>query len=132
MATLSYGSARRGNDWDARRAILQATEILLQHTPLAELSVASILSEAGVARTTFYVYFTSKYGPVAVLLEGVMNQIYDVVGAFTARPGEEQCSGQPALEKGLAGAVELFRDHRMVLRACVAHWHEVPSCGRCG
>lgn len=127
MVTLSSDSARRGDDRDARQAILQATELLLQHTPLAQLSVASIIAEARVARTTFYVYFTSKYGPVAVLLEGVMNGIYAVMEAFTARPDKEPLSGQPALENSLAGAVELFRDHRMVLRACVAHWHEVPE-----
>jgi AcrR family transcriptional regulator len=111
---------------EAREQIVLATERLLEDTPLAELNVARILAEAGVARTTFYVYFTSKYGPVAALLERVMNQIYDVMEAFTARSGEEG-SGQPVLEKSLAGAVELFRDHRMVLRATVAHWHEVPE-----
>jgi AcrR family transcriptional regulator len=64
---------------------------------------------------------------VAALLEGVMSEIYGVMEAFTARTAEETGSGQPVLEKSLAGAVELFRDNRMLLRACVAHWHEVPE-----
>jgi TetR/AcrR family transcriptional regulator, ethionamide resistance regulator len=112
---------------DARQQILRATERLLEEIPLAELNVARILAEAGVARTTFYVYFTSKYGPVAALLERVMDEIYQVMEAFTARPADERGSGQPVLEKSLVGAVELFRDHRMVLRATVEHWHEVPE-----
>jgi AcrR family transcriptional regulator len=112
---------------EAREQIVLATVGLLVDNPLAELNVALLLVVAGVACTTFYVYFTSKYGPVAALLERVMNQIYDVMEAFTARSGVEESSGQPVLEKSLAGAVELFRDHRMVLRATVAHWHEVPE-----
>jgi AcrR family transcriptional regulator len=112
---------------DARQQIVAATERLLETTPLAELNVAHILTEAGVARATFYVYFTSKYGPVVALLERVMDQIYDTMGTFTDRGDAQPGSGAPALEKGLEGAVELFRDHRMVLRATVDHWHEVPE-----
>ena len=112
---------------DAREQIVVATERLLEATPLAELNVARILTEAGVARTTFYVYFTSKFGPVVVLLERVMNEIFEVMLAFTARPEGEFGSGQPVLEKALEGAVRLFRDHRMVLRATAEHWHNVPE-----
>lgn len=112
---------------EAREQILRATDRLLEHTSLAELNVARILVEAGVARTTFYVYFTSKYSPVVALLERVMNEIFDVMLAFTARSGDDVGSGEPVLEKALEGAVRLFRDHRMVLRATAEHWHAVPE-----
>lgn len=118
---------------DTERQIMAATERLLDSTPLAELNVARILTEAGVSRATFYAYFTSKYGPVAALLEQTMDEIYDSVGAFTRRRGNDNGGddvnggGPEALDKGLEGAAELFRDHRMVLRATVEHWHEVPE-----
>ena len=112
---------------DLRQEILEATERLLETTPLAELNVSHILAEAGVARATFYVYFTNKYGPLVVLLQRVMDEIFQTMEAFTDRGEAPEGSGAPVLEKSLVGAVELFRDHRMVLRATVEHWHEVPE-----
>jgi AcrR family transcriptional regulator len=81
------------------RQIMSATERLLGSTPLAELNVARILTEAGISRATFYAYFTSKYGPVAALLKQTMDAIYDSVGAFTHRSGEGD--GPEGLDKGL-------------------------------
>ena len=109
------------------RQIMSATERLLETTPLAELNVARILTAAGISRATFYAYFTSKYGPVAALLEETMDQIYDSVGAFTQRSTADDGGGPAGLDKGLEGAAQLFRDNRMVLRATVEHWHEVPE-----
>jgi hypothetical protein len=63
---------------------------------------------------------------VAALLEQTMDQIYDSVGAFTRR-GADDGDGREGLDKGLEGAARLFRDNRMVLRATVEHWHEVPE-----
>jgi AcrR family transcriptional regulator len=113
---------------DTERLILAATERLLETTPLSELNVARILTESGISRATFYAYFASKYSPVAKLLEQTMDEIYDSVGAFTQRtPGDSAADGRAALDEGLAGAARLFRDHRMLLRATVEHWHEVPE-----
>ncbi|UXA11512.1 TetR/AcrR family transcriptional regulator [Mycobacterium sp. SMC-8] len=112
---------------DAERQILLATERLLESTPLTELSVASILKEAGVSRTTFYFYFSSKYAPVTALLSSVMDQIFEQVSLFTS--GADSGDDANRLEKGLEGATQLFREHRMVFRATVEHWHSVAEIG---
>lgn len=114
---------------EAQQQILAATERLLERTPLTELSVARIVEEAGVARTTFYFYFSSKYAPVTTLLAGVMDEIYDSVSAFTARPHNDKggVPGRAALDRGLEGAAKVFGDHRMILRATVENWRLVPE-----
>jgi TetR/AcrR family transcriptional regulator, ethionamide resistance regulator len=112
---------------DAERQILLATERLLESTPLTDLSVAMILQEAQVSRTTFYFYFSSKYAPVTALLSSVMDQIYEQVSLFTGGP--HPGSGEDALDRGLEGGVRLFRKHRMVFRATVEQWHSVREIG---
>jgi AcrR family transcriptional regulator len=124
--TLDDRTHNPGAPTPTERQIMDATERLLETTPLAELNVARILTESGISRATFYAYFTSKYGPVAALLEQTMDQIYDSVGAFTQRSTSDG-DGPEGLDKGLEGAAQLFRDNRMVLRATVEHWHEVPE-----
>jgi AcrR family transcriptional regulator len=46
---------------DAEKAIFEATERLLAEQPLHELSVAQIITAAGLSRATFYHYFSSKF-----------------------------------------------------------------------
>lgn len=130
IAAVTAGDLNTSNGGtDTRHAIVAATERLLDTTSLSDLNVATILTESGISRATFYAYFTSKYGPVVALLEQTMDAIYDSVGAFTARAeaNNGDGGGPAALDKGLEGAARLFRDHRMVLRAVVEHWHEVPE-----
>lgn len=129
MGTMRPGDRPRhhAGTSDAERQILHATERLLANTPLTELSVARILEEAQVSRTTFYFYFSSKYAPVTTLLSSIMDRIYEQVSLFTSGP--HPGSGANALERGLDGAAQLFREHRMVLRATVEHWHSVPEIG---
>lgn len=109
----------------AEQQILLATERLLETTPLTELSVAQILTEANVSRATFYFYFSSKYGPVTALLAAMVDRIFERVPLFTG--GTDTEVGPELLNKGLAGAAGVFRDHRVILRATVEHWHSVPE-----
>lgn len=128
MTTWDRPRAHDGTS-ETEQQILAAAERLLETTPLTELSVARIIDEAGVSRTTFYFYFSSKYAPVTALLTRVMDEIYERVSEFTGRPHNrtDQGAGPAALDKGLEGAAQLFRDHRMVFRATVEHWHAVPE-----
>ena len=125
IGPMTAAEHRNNGGTDTRQAIVEATERLLDTTTLSELNVAAILTESGISRATFYAYFTSKYGPVAALLEQTMDAIYDSVSAFTARHDDRD--GPAALDEGLEGAARLFRDHRTVPRAVVEHWHEVPE-----
>jgi AcrR family transcriptional regulator len=112
---------------EAERQILTATERLLDIIPLTELSVARILKEANVSRTTFYFYFSSKHGPVAALLKSIMNQIFQHASFVADRSGTG--AGEQALDAGLAGAAQLFCEHGNLLRSVVEHWRSVPELG---
>src|ERR1700744_1910250 len=60
---------RRGRRPRTYGAVLEATATLLKTTALADLSVAQILSAAGVGRTAFYEHFTAKDHVVVKLRE---------------------------------------------------------------
>ena len=110
---------------EAERAIFEATERLLIEVPLHELSVAQIISAAGVSRATFYFYFSSKFAVVTGLLERVMDEIFASVQPFVGRPG-----GQPpeaALRQALQESTKVWAAHRHALGAVMEHWHAVPE-----
>ena|SRR5215210_1917546 len=107
----------------AEEQIFTATERLLADVPLHDLSVAQILREAGVSRATFYFYFSSKFAVVTGLLARVMDEIYETVQPFVARRGDRE----EALRESLEAATNVWRSHRLVLRAAHEHWHAVPE-----
>ena len=64
----SSAATERGGEQDLREAILAATTGLLAERAFADLSVAEILTAAGVSRGTFYFYFDSKHDVLAELV----------------------------------------------------------------
>src|ERR1700756_2079958 len=114
-----------GGDSETERAIFAATEELLAVVPLQDLSVAQIISRAGVSRATFYFYFSSKYAVVTGLLAKIMDEIYDVMQPFVQRDGTEMAIGP--LRDSLEAAAEVWSTHRAPLRAVMEHWHAVPE-----
>jgi TetR/AcrR family transcriptional regulator, ethionamide resistance regulator len=110
---------------DTELAIFAATERLLAKVPLHDISVAQIIEEAGVARATFYFYFSSKYAVVAGLLAQVMDEIYEVVEPFRARTADE--APDAALRRSLEAATVVWGSHRAAVRATVEHWHAIPE-----
>jgi AcrR family transcriptional regulator len=114
-----------GGTSDAERAIFEATERLLAEVPLHELSVAQIISAAGVSRATFYFYFSSKFAVVTGLLAQVMDEIFEVVQPFVGR--EDGQDPEPALRQSLQASTKLWAKHRRALGAVMEHWHAVPE-----
>jgi TetR/AcrR family transcriptional regulator, ethionamide resistance regulator len=110
-----------GGTSDTEIAIFDATEQLLGEMPLHDLSVAQIITAAGISRATFYFYFSSKFAVVSGLLARVMEEIFTVVQPFTAR--EEGVPPEEALEKSLSAAIVLWASHRPALRAVHEHWN---------
>jgi len=110
---------------DAETTIFAATERLLSEVPLHDISVADIINEAQISRATFYFYFSSKFAVVTGLLARVMEEIYDTVRPFVER--EEGEEPEEALRRSLNAAVNVWADHRPVLRATHEHWHAVPE-----
>jgi AcrR family transcriptional regulator len=124
--------ATRGSDRPRRRdgssgieeRIFTATEELLGEIGLVELGAAEICRRADVARGTFYFYFSSKYAVVAGLLAQVMDEIFEAMLPFAAR---QNTSPVQALHDGLSAGWEVWRRHRLLLRATCEHWASVDE-----
>jgi AcrR family transcriptional regulator len=106
-------------------AIFSAAERLLAEEPLHELSVAQIITEAGVSRATFYFYFSSKFAVVVGLLARVMDEMFESVQPFVIR--EEGVSPQEALRASVTAGVELWTRHRPAMRAIHEHWNSTDD-----
>lgn len=102
-------------------AIFDATERLLVEVPLHDLSVAQIISAAGISRATFYFYFSSKFAVLTGLLARTSDEIFEVIQPFVQR--HEPAAPEQALRDGLTGMVELWVRHRPALRALHEHWN---------
>jgi AcrR family transcriptional regulator len=102
-----------------------ATVRLMARTQFTDISVAHILDEANVSRATFYFYFQSKFAVLAGLLENAMDDIFDTVQPFLARPPEE--SPEVALERSIRAVTSAWHRHRLILQAVAHHWHSDPG-----
>lgn len=110
---------------DAELAILAATERLLARKSLADVTVADIMDEAGVARGTFYHYFGSKYSVVIALMGHVRDELFDSFSSDLDRgdPGAPETT----LRASLDSVIALWASHRPVLRAVSENWQAVPE-----
>jgi len=106
---------------DTEIAIFAAAERLLANEPLHDLSVAQIITEAGISRATFYFYFSSKFAVVVGLLAQVMEEIFEVVQPFVSRA--DDVAPEAALKESLEAAIVLWGGHRPALRAIHEHWN---------
>jgi AcrR family transcriptional regulator len=125
----AYGATRRADrprrhqgTSDAEQAILNATERLLAQVPLSEISVADILAETGLARATFYFYFSSKYAVVVSLLGRLYDDMYVLVEPFV---GEDDRPPDAALRDSIQAAAAFWSEHRPALQAVHEHWSSV-------
>ncbi len=107
---------RRGDK--QRQAIVQATRELLQEKPFAELSVATISSRAGVARSGFYFYFDSKYSVLAQIVAEATEELEELTQYFAPRqPGE---SPEEFAARMVGSAAAVYAHNDPVMAACNA------------
>jgi AcrR family transcriptional regulator len=130
MAEMTRRAAGRRRVVDADQAaaaesIFSATARLLDRQSFNDISVAQILAEAKVSRATFYFYFSSKFSVLSGLLERAMNNIFETVQPFLARPPEE--SPTVALQRSIRAVTHAWHRHRPVLQAANHHWHSEPE-----
>lgn len=110
---------------EARASILKATEDLLANTPLQDLSVAQIITEAGISRATFYFYFGSKFAVVAALVQQSIEEIYTVTKpTLRSDPGAARVA---ALTQRIRNSANVWDSHRPVLGATVENWQVYPE-----
>ncbi len=103
----------------AEGAILAATERLLEERPLNELSVADIIEAAGISRTTFYVYFSSKTAVVGLGLRRITDELMVAVDPFFSHSGADP---ETAIRVSLEKWIELCVAHRALVRAVSEEW----------
>ena len=95
----------------ARERILEAARTLLQERPFAELSVRSVMAEAGLTRTIFYRYFDDLPSLAADLLPDAGDPLIDQVERIEAE-------GRDAvLHQMIDGLVATYAAHGPLLRA---------------
>jgi AcrR family transcriptional regulator len=121
------GSGGRGEQRDVREAILAATERLLTRQRFAEVAVADILAEAGVARGSFYFYFESRYAVLAELARRAVGGGHDAAQPWLDRND----TGDPraTLRQGVLEGAKVWHEHAAVLRAVVENWRDDPELG---
>jgi AcrR family transcriptional regulator len=123
LTAVRTGDRPRGHEGttDTEAAIFDATERLLGDVSLHELSVAQIITAAGISRATFYFYFSSKFAVLGGLLAQVSEEIFEVVQPFVHR--QESVPPEQALRESLTAATALWQRHRPALRAIHEHWN---------
>ncbi len=109
----------------AAESVYAATAALLEREVFEDVSVAQILAEANVSRTTFYFYFSSKFTVLSGLLDRAIGDIFETVQPFLARSPEDEPGA--ALERSIRQVTQVWHRHRLVLRAVNHHWHSEPG-----
>jgi AcrR family transcriptional regulator len=103
----------------AQDAILAATERLLRERRLSELSVADIIETAGISRTSFYAYFSSKTAVVAEALRRATDQVVVAVEPFLT---ESAADPEAAIRASLERWVEVCTVHGALMRTVSEEW----------
>jgi len=78
--------AKRQSSAAARGAIVAATELILCDQGASALNVQSVMTTAGISRTTFYRQFSDVYEVVEVLIERLVARMADQSGAWLREP----------------------------------------------
>jgi AcrR family transcriptional regulator len=127
-STLPYAAklGHRKEKGSVEDAVFAATEELLLTYPIADVTVAQILERAGVSRTTFYHYFTSKLTVVSAMLDNLQTELVDVMRPWFGR-GERD--PEAALRESLVAVAGVWAKHRPVMRASTENWHAEPELG---
>jgi AcrR family transcriptional regulator len=91
-------------------------ERLLEHTSFTSLSVEDIIQEAGIARSTFYVYFEDKGQMLNAFTADLLDEALVAVSAWWELPPAADFG---TLRTALAGFVKFFHQHSALLNAVI-------------
>src|SRR5580692_6738218 len=112
----SPSSVVRGPRRRRDELILDALERLLAEVPMRELDVEAIAAEAGITRTRFYAYYTSKNDALAALLRrmiDVRDAAYQHPDSwFVGRPPDVR--PRDSVRRTIEMAIEVAWPHRLV------------------
>src|SRR6184192_1954998 len=107
-------AARRGEI--ARRLLVAVEKLLADGENFTEVSVERLVGEAGVSRSTFYVYFEDKGDLLKVLTEDVMTEVIDAARGWWELPREADRADVETAMRVIAAA---YRGHVTLMAAVV-------------
>ncbi|BBY67018.1 TetR/AcrR family transcriptional regulator [Mycolicibacterium helvum] len=115
IAAVSRWQPRRPQPrGEQRRArLLEALERQLQSQPFDAISISGVADAAGLGRSAFYFYFSSKHDAVTQLLGDVFDDEITQVGAILRRPGDPDIN----ISDALAFIVDSWRTRATLLAA---------------
>ena len=110
-------------DIGLRERILDALRELLRERTFDTLSVAEIITAAGVSRASFYFYFAGKQAVLAELVRRAVG-----AGHEAAQPWVQAKAGpRETLRAGIDAGAGLWLSNAAVLRAIVESWASDPQ-----
>ncbi|GIF51341.1 TetR family transcriptional regulator [Asanoa ferruginea] len=108
---------------ELRERILDALHELLRERTFDTLSVAEIISAAGISRASFYFYFAGKQAALAELVRRAVG-----AGHEAAQPWVQATAGpRETLRAGVDAGAGLWLANAAVLRAIVESWASDPQ-----
>lgn len=96
-----------------RTRLLEALEQQLQDHPFADVSIAAVADAAGLRRSAFYFYFTSKHDAVTQLLGDVFEEEIAELGEILYDADDSPRN----VERGLRYIVGSWRERKTLLAA---------------
>jgi AcrR family transcriptional regulator len=96
-----------------RNAILAAAFRFLQKRPFRDLTIGTLMAQAGASRPTFYQYFFDLHEVMEVLLADLQGDILDATSPWFAEAGDPV----ELLQTSLTGLVRIGAERGAILRA---------------
>src|SRR6516165_1210928 len=100
----------------ARRLFVVVEGLLADGSAFSEISVEQLITEAGIARSTFYVYFEDKGALMVELMDRVTQEIGSAAGDWFSLPPN---ATRAKLRKALAKLADAYRQHGRMLSAVI-------------
>jgi len=116
--------SRRDRTTSVEEAVLEATERLLEGASLQDIDVKHIIDEAGISRTTFYLYFSSKLDVISTLLDRVSQELWAEVGMWATN---KQLAPAERIKAGIVAAAAVWDRHRAIYNGAAASWSTDPE-----
>jgi AcrR family transcriptional regulator len=108
---------------ELRERILDALHELLRERTFDTLSVADIITAAGVSRASFYFYFPSRQAALAELVRRAVRAGHDAAQPWV----QAQAGPRETLRAGIDAGAGLWLENAPVLRAIVENWASDPA-----
>jgi len=102
MSRSTHRSGQRQRREQVRGQIMSAAEAALREAPFRELSVESVMTDAGLTRTLFYRHFDDLADLVVRLLEEASTDLYEHERQLATADGEDPETIRRALEAPVA------------------------------